>query len=164
MGEIWKPVVGYEDLYAVSDKGNIVRTKKYLNSSDGPLKQSHCSGYLNVSLSKGNKPRSFLVHRVVADAFIGIPSDMVVNHKNGDKLDNRLENLEVVTRQENERHKWSVLGTGARNNIKLTEQDVRLIRSIYKKEGHSLKTLATRFGVTKSNISHIVNRKTWTHI
>lgn len=161
MGEIWKPVVGYEDLYAVSDQGNVKRTKKYLNSSDNPLKPSVVSGYLRVTLSRNNRRLPHLVHRLVAAAFLGLPKGLVVNHKDGDRHNNNLKNLEVVTRSENERHKWDVLKNGSLNNVKLTRSQVEEIRTLYMLPEHSLRTLADQFGVSKSNISAIINGKTW---
>lgn len=163
MGEKWNPVTGYEGLYAVSDKGHVIRTNKYRNSTGRPLRPSVVSGYHRVTLSKENTRKAMLVHRLVADAFIGITSGFDVNHLNGDRLDNRLENLEVVTRRDNERHKWATLKTGALNNIKLCADEVLEIRRLYA-SGQSLSSLAKRFGVGKSNISAIVNRHTWKHI
>jgi hypothetical protein len=161
MKEIWKPVVGYESLYAVSDQGRVKRVKLYLNSKKEPLTPVFDGKhYLRVSLSKNNKAKGFSIHRIVADAFIGIPTGMVVNHLNGDKFDNRLENLEVCTFVENERHKWDVLKTGGRGKAKLTWEQVADIRAM-RGSGMSLSKIASQFNIGKANVSFIVNNKTW---
>lgn len=158
--EQWKEVADYEGLYRVSNLGNIIRSKKYLNSKDTPLRPSVVSHYHRVTLCKNGVKRGFLVHRVVAQAFIGIPDGFVVNHKNGNKTDNRVENLEVVTPTENERHKWDVLGTGAKSSSKITQSDADEIRRL-RKSGMTLKSIARIYGVAFTNIHHIVTNKTW---
>ena len=158
--ETWKPVRGYEGLYEVSDLGNVMRTAKYLNSKDTPIRTSMRGKYLALSLCRDNKKKTHLVHRLVCDAFIGIPAGLVVNHKNGDKTDNRLVNLEVVTRKENEAHKWDVLKTGARNGAKLTSAQVAEIREL-RKQGLTLKAIAARYGVAFTTIHWIVSGGTW---
>ena len=100
----WKPVPGYEGRYLVSDEGQVksVLTNRLLRP--GVMSR----GYLTVNLYDGSKPkrsRSLLVHRVVLSAFIGPPPEKrQVNHRNMNKHDNRLANLEYVTQSENIRH------------------------------------------------------------
>jgi len=98
----------YYDRYAVNQAGCVFNaiTGKQLK----PGKNSR--GYMTVSLYDGSSPKkakSFLVHRLIAEAFFG-KNDLQINHKNGDKTDNRLENLEFVTAQENVDHARNVLG------------------------------------------------------
>lgn len=103
MNEEWKSVVGYESLYVVSNTGKVksIRTGKMLAT------QINNSGYELVSLNN-NKRKLITVHRVVATAFIPpLPGRPQVNHKNGNKLDNSLENLEWVSRSENMQHFFS---------------------------------------------------------
>ena len=101
----WKAVSGYEGLYEVSSDG-AVRSIPRLGSHGKELKQNKTRhGYLDVCLSKNNKKKRFKVHRLVALAFIANDLNKPeVNHKNGVKTDNRVCNLEWVTRSENERH------------------------------------------------------------
>jgi len=102
---IWKEIPGYEGLYLINCKGEI------LSLRSGKIRKCTRSGrgYRKVSLSgHDHKKRQILVHRLVAEAFIGQPKDgrSQVNHKNLDKSDNRLENLEWVTPEENMRHAY----------------------------------------------------------
>ena len=101
MQEQWKPVVGYEGLYEVSNLGNVRKSstkkvrKPFLNRQ----------GYARVDLWKDNKHISYTVHRLVAKAFLPNP-DMKpeVNHIDENRLNNRVDNLEWCTRLENMHH------------------------------------------------------------
>ena len=97
---IWKDIKGYEGKYQISDLG-VVKTihKNYIKE----LKQQlNCKGYYTVCLSKNGKHKRFFVHRLVAIAFIGNPKKLPeVNHKNCIRHDNRVENLEWVSREDN---------------------------------------------------------------
>ncbi len=98
--ETWKPVVGYEGLYEVSDVGNI----RSLYGSQGTKRvlkmHLHGDGYRSVRLCRKGGPR-VSVHRIVAKAFIENPlGKKTVNHKNGDRQDNRVSNLEWATQKE----------------------------------------------------------------
>ena len=114
--ENWKPVVGYEGFYEVSDYGRI-RTVEHVSKSSCRnggsrkvpshlLKQNEKrNGYLMVDLCKEGKIRTTLVHRIVADAFLGPEPQLQVNHKNLNKKDNRVANLEWVSAKENSTHR-----------------------------------------------------------
>lgn len=88
--EEWRDVVGFEGLYLVSNLGNIFsKSKKRL------LKFKNNKGYYNVSLSKNGKPHHKIVHRLVAEAFIPNPEGFrEINHKDEDKTNNHVDNLE----------------------------------------------------------------------
>ena len=108
--EFWRPIVGYEGLYEVSNAGRVrrvgnghgVRLGRILRAAVG----SH--GYLTVALYRGDsRPRSVMVHGVVAAAWLGPrPEHHEVNHRNGQKTDNDLRNLEYVTASGNRRHAY----------------------------------------------------------
>lgn len=102
----WKPVVGFT-AYEVSDEGDVRRSAPGRRTFVGKVLKPQLagSGYRFVCLVKGGKSSQRYVHRLVAAAFIGeAPADHEVNHRDGDKSNNHLDNLEYVTRSENCRH------------------------------------------------------------
>lgn len=160
--EIWKDVSGYEGLYEVSNKGRVRRTIKRL------LKPRKDRGYVRLHFSKDGNSKNVSVHQIVLKAF-GPPQQpgQVVNHKNGRKQDNRIENLEWVTIAENIRHRDEVLGTGPQGTGNgqaiLTEDDVREIRQL-RREGMTCRSISLRYPVGRGAINHVVNRISWKHV
>jgi hypothetical protein len=132
MGEIiWKDIPGYEGLYQISNDGQVksLERKTYTITPLGEIIHSQTkpsrimkptntrgkskSGYSFVFLSKETK-KPMMVHRLVALAFLPpVEGKPLVNHKNGKKLDNRLENLEWCNKSENSLHSYHVLGNVA---------------------------------------------------
>jgi len=171
MDEIWKPVIGYDGMYEVSNYGNV---RSYLNYQWGVkntphiLKQCKCGrqrDYFGVNLL-GSVKR---VHRLVAQSFIDNPNNKpFINHKDGNKSNNKIENLEWCTAKENTQHAYE---TGLLNNkgehcitSKLTKNDVVKIRKIYKDGGVTQKQIAKIWGVSRSQIGFIVTKKRWKHL
>jgi hypothetical protein len=112
---IWKPIAGYEDRYEISTKGEVRSIDRVVVDKRRRLQHKKSvpitvnidrAGYPTVVLKKANGSRGTqYVHRLLALTFIPKPANKgIVNHKNGDKLDNSLDNLEWVTRSENSRH------------------------------------------------------------
>jgi HNH endonuclease len=117
-----------------------------------------------VHLRKNGVGFSRMVHRLVALAFIENPENKPeVNHKEAPKTNNAANNLEWATRAENDEHKkvhgWTTPGT-KNAQAKLTEAQVIEIRNL-RKQGWSEDELAAQYGVTSSNVSLIVLRKSW---
>lgn len=100
--EIFKPIPNFEGMYEVSNLGNIKSIKFNKEKILKPGKNS--CGYLIVSLSKNDKSKTYYVHKLVAITFLNhIPCGykLVCDHINNDPLDNRLDNLQIITQREN---------------------------------------------------------------
>lgn len=120
--EIWKDITGYEGYYQVSNKGRVKRLERYVDRhaygivhkkfyKEHIMKPTISSGYYIVGLCKNCIVKTQQIHRLVASAFIDNPLNKEqVNHKNGIRNDNRVENLEWVTNTENQQHSFQVLG------------------------------------------------------
>jgi hypothetical protein len=108
MNEIWKDVPGYEQHYAVSSLGRVGSIRRgYLLQPVVTRKK-----YTRVALQKNGQRKDFFVHRLVAMAFLANPENLPeVNHVNGNRFMNRLENLEWVSRRDNELHKNQYVGS-----------------------------------------------------
>ena len=157
----WRPVPGFENCYEVSENGD-VRSRR---TGQVLAKCPHSGGYVMSHLYVGGVRTAMTNHRIVAEAFLGKrPEGLEVMHLDGDKTNNRIENLRYGTHAENERHK-SEHGThqiGERNpGAKLTAEDVRQIRQ---RRGELQEDLAVEFGCTFSNISAIQLGKSWRHV
>lgn len=108
MNELWKDVDGYEGLYQISNYGNIRRILDTNRSLDRMLKiQHHSNGYQSIVLYKNNKGTNKLIHRLVAIAFIQNTNKCSeVNHIDGNKDNNHVDNLEWCTSSENKKHAY----------------------------------------------------------
>jgi len=164
--ENWKSITGYEGLYEVSDLGRIKSYHRNNVTLLNPAKMK--KGYLRVRLTNKNKGFSPLVHVLVAKAFIPNPENkQQVNHKDGIKWNNNVDNLEWNTQSENQIHarKLGLFGdiNGENNNYhKLTESDVLQIRSLHGTIRDA--EIARLYNVTQACVYLIVKRKKWKHI
>ncbi len=154
--------------YFVNEQGDVFSTKR------GSIKRlkpaSLVEGYLKIAIHNNSKGKSILVHRLIAQTFIPNPENKPeVNHKNGIKSDNRVENLEWNTRSENMNHAYSIgLATDNRGEnhgrAKVNEKQVLEIRKLYSKKTFNQRELSEIYGVDQTLISLIVNNKLWNHI
>lgn len=120
MSEVWKDIPGYEKIYQVSNLGR-VKSLNYRRTKKEKLLQfaEYRNNYFFVDLSKNGVTKQIMVHRLVAQAFVPNPKNKTqVNHIDGDKHNNRVENLEWTTARENMNHSRYVLGNCAENALK----------------------------------------------
>lgn len=167
MDEIWKPVLGFETSYEVSNEGRLKTIKQGEGARAGRILRPSWNhrGYVQYTLGKYGGRHT--AHLLVLQAFVGPkPDGLEINHINGVKDDNRLENLEYVTKSENNLHLTRVLGKRrgeSHGNAKITEDDVREIRRLAA-SGTSQYAIARQFGMTRPNIGYIVRRTAWSHV
>ena len=178
MNEEWKPVPGFEGFYEVSDNGRVRSIDRVVTSSDSrtwtqPGKiltcgEHHNGGYSTVVLCKNNKPRVWLVHRLVAAAFLPNPDDLPeVNHIDGRKRNNPATNLEWVKRQANINHAVSaglINNKGVLNQQAILSEETVLRARAMRAEGQSSRAIASATGITRRNLQNILSRTSWKHI
>lgn len=163
MKEEWRPCL--EGVYEASCEGRIRRVVSAPGARVGRILRSrpNLHGYEIVTVSIDGAVRTVQVHVAVAAAFLGPrPAGMDVNHRNGNKRDNRLVNLEYVTRSENHKHAFR---SGLRPAVgrKLTDSEVRKIRRRHA-AGEKMVNLAKVYGVSPSLVSMVVSRQRWSHV
>lgn len=173
--EEWRPIKGYEGLYEVSNYGRVRslsrwKTNQYCEYKTESIILRHGVGrfgYCYVYLTNRVGAPSFKqVHRLVALAFLSDGGDrLYVNHKNGNKADNHIKNLEWCTKSENTKHAYDiglkVKLTGENNpSHKLSLTQVREIRD-KRKRGIPVMEIAATYNVHFSTIHRIINHKTW---
>lgn len=143
--------------YAVSKDGTITNTKR--GKSITPVIKP--SGYKQVRLSINGKVKHVNHHRMVYEAWNGtIPNGLDINHINGNKSDNRLENLEAITPMENQARRLNLRKGESVNTAKLKETDVLVIRE----STAPTKELMDIYSVSKHAINRIRSGITWKHL
>ena len=151
----------YNDFIEVSEAGDVKSHGKLIK---GEIVKA---GYKRVHVSHEGKSYKFLVHRLVAEAFIDNPKKLpLVNHIDGNKLNNSVNNLEWITYSGNLVHAYRTglrSADGEANNMsKLTVQQVKEIRKLYEKRGkNNSYVLAKLYGVKPKTIQNIVKGKSW---
>ena len=159
----WAPVLGYIGFYSVSSDGELRRDETKTGVPFLIKKQKDKDGYETYRVSKYGDAETVKIHQLVARAFLGCPpKGCVVNHKDGDKANNKVENLEYATRKENIQHaiQTGLLPTGERSTAaKLTTQEIHNIRAA----GISQKELAQKYGVSRQHINRIILKQRRKH-
>ena len=173
MTEVWKPIPAYP-AYEVSDPGRV--RSYYKLGQQGRLANApqrilaarvDHEGYSRLNLSANGSTITCRMHQLVATIFLGpCPESLQINHRDGDKQNNRANNLEYITPSENMSHAFA---TGLRKprtgpRAKLTVGAVTEIRTRYASGSSTGRQLAKEFGVNPTHISNIVHRRYWKHI
>lgn len=126
------------------------------------------SGYLAVVLSKNSKSKGFSIHRLVIENFTPKKTWLEqVNHKDLDKLNNILSNLEWCTRSENNKHSYDfgkrkLIKGSEIGSSKLTEKDIPIIREMFKSK--SMREIGRFYNVSHKCISAIIRKESWNHV
>lgn len=174
--EVWKPIKGFEGLYEISNFGRVKslarKPGKGINKQhliDTIKKQSQNQyGYRQVGFQIGKKHYCKQVHRLVSEAFIKNPKNKpCVNHKDGNKQNNHITNLEWCTYKENSQHAFRIGICDHRRgescyNSTLKEYQVRKIKTLYPK--YTYNEIAKIFNVGSGVIWNIINGKNWKHV
>ena len=176
--EIWKPVPDYHGSYEVSDNGRIrsldrqTPYKEGFRTTKGRILKFFLDGcgYPTIHLWKYRQKRIHKIHHLVALVFIGHPpgaigrgiNDYQINHKDGDKTNNHVLNLEWITHKANKLHaaQNGLTTRGTKHpNAKLAESDIREIRNLF--PSLTYKEIAARYGISRNHAHQIVTGKRW---
>ncbi len=175
--EDWRSIVGFEGVYEVSISGRVRRVLQSSGTQAGRVVRPQYrdpQGYPCVVLYRSQKARCCFLHHLVAEAFIGPrPLGKEINHKDGNKRNPNVMNLEYVSPSQNRKH---AVDTGllyvpperrARGEkIGVSKLDLGKIKAILKDhaEGVYVVTLARRYGVSRQTIWKITSRRTWKEV
>lgn len=166
MIEIYKPIIGYENSYEVSNLGNIKSKRKPHRNYEKLLKPIKVTGgYLAIDLGDGMKIKRYLIHRIVATNFLENNSKKEqVNHIDGNKQNNTVENLEWSTRSENQLHS---IRTGLRTTVGVKNSQAKLTNDIVLKifnDNRKYTEIKNEYNISISTISGIKTGYSWSHI
>lgn len=181
--EEWRDIKGYEGKYQISNLGRVKTLPRVVycavsrNTKTRVLKEiihKQCDngwGYKMVSFRvDGGKPKTKYIHKMVAECFLTRKEgDTQVNHIDGNKANNKAENIEWCTASQNLQHSFDIGLRSSRKGeavpqSKLTESNVLFIRSEYSKGNITQDALAALFGVNPGTIGRVINKKRWKHI
>lgn len=162
--EKWDIII-YNPNYMISNTGKVLSVNRNII-----LKPQIDNGYHRVNLYLNGNMKHYCIHRLVAEHFINNPKVLPeVNHKDGNKANNNVSNLEWITTKGNAQHayktnlRYAKLGENC-SWSKLTEEQVLDIRERYKIGAFNMRELSEYFQVNKTTIWEIIHRKIWRHI
>ncbi len=155
-------IKGYENLYSIQVDGTVCRNGKFMKHQNGR------SGYKYVSLSKNDKRKNFLIHRLIAIHFIPNPENKpFINHINGIRTDNSIKNLEWCTHAENLQHAYDTglhkphskkVNRGENSSrAKITKETAMDIFNATGTQAH----IASKYGIAQSQVYRIKSKKRW---
>lgn len=165
--ERWYPIHGFDGIYEISNYTRVRRVADSPQSPIGRLMPQTISkyGYPVVYLSNRDGGKCYFVHRLFVESIVGpIPDGLVVNHIDGDKTNNTLDNLEVVTQGENNSHAHRTGLSNVRGESNpMAKLTIEAVRAIRESDG-PLGPIAAHYGVSISLVSAIRHRKVWGHV
>jgi hypothetical protein len=169
--EFFVPIQGFEERYKISNKGVIIsfNRKSLQNNPDKMNPYIDTVGYRSVSLHENGKPKYMRLHRLLCIHFLPNPNNYpFVNHKDGNKLNSCLSNLEWCTAKQNLNHATEM---GLINNrgegsfhAKLKNEDVIELRRLRSEDKWTQLEIAKKYNISRRHVSDIVNRVCWHHI
>ena len=169
--EIWKDIIGYEELYKISNYGKVKSLinnhNKYREKILMPRKVGQFN-YLNIMLYKNKIGKSFYIHRLVLETFVGLcPDGMECRHLDNNPQNNKLDNLQWSTPKINQSDRilngTSNIGSGC-GTSKLNNIAVRIIKRLLETKYLTQTEISKIFIVSNATISLIKNKKRWNHI
>lgn len=166
--EIWNSIPEYVGLYEASNQGHVRRIKGFRSRETHILTPAlNTHGYLSVGLCNNGVSHRITVASIIAKVFIGMrPDNYDINHKDGNKLNNHVDNLEYITRQENIQHSYaSGLQIAVRGyqhgNVSLNPEQMQLILLLLEEKQLTQKEIAAQVLTSEMTISRIKNKKHW---
>lgn len=172
MGEVWKDIDGYVGYYQVSSHGRVRSLPRTVNGRfyKGRVRSTKLNNkkqYPKISLYVNGVSTYYKVHQLVARSFIPNPENKrEVNHIDGNKLNNHIDNLEWVTSKENKEHnkKLGITRIGSRHQNSIINEEIALEIKKMLHQGVKQKDIAKLFGIGESIVSEVKLEKTWVHV
>ena len=174
----WQSISAYEGMYKISNTGIVASLDRYIphpKSGESLIKgriltiQTDANGYKYIHLNKSGKSKAFKIHVLVARAFIKNPKGHpFVNHKDGNKANNNVTNLEWCTQSENEKHAHSI---GLKNHkgenhpiSQFSNEQILEVRRMFEKDKLSQREIGRKMNMNYKTVHKIVHRQRWAHI
>jgi hypothetical protein len=171
MEEIWKDVKGFEGRFRISNHGKVMSINGRFKGERLLTPCADTNGYFITQLRMKPFNKFFRIHQLVAEHFIFKPEGLhyiCVNHKDGNKQNNHVSNLEWLSRKDNCTH---AVDTGLHSakgskhhNSKLTENKVIEMRGMYKTGKYTHEQIGSLFGITRRQAGDVINKVNWKHI